>query len=61
MLAVELLKQVWDKLFTTCNELDGTVTGSFYYYIAMLLQSCVVNFVKTFLQQVCIRVVETTL
>ena len=59
----------WNKLLTTRNNLDGTirlVTRLFQqdwysHNITISLQSCVVNFVITLLQQLCIRVVRTTL
>jgi hypothetical protein len=62
-------QQIWNKLLTTCNKLDGIirlVTRLFQqvrysHAIIILLQSCVVNLVTFLLYHDCIRLVRTTL
>ena len=63
------LERVWNKLWTTCNKLDGTIRlvarlfqqDWYSHDVTILSQPCVVDLVTILLQQVCIRVVRTTL
>jgi hypothetical protein len=68
-LLVPSCQQVWNKLFTTCNNLVDIIRlvprlfqqVRYSHVITILLQPCVVNLVTFLLYHDCIRLVRTTL
>ena len=67
--SLQVVKQVWDKLLTTCNNLVDIIRlvtrlfqqGCYNHDATILLQPCVVNLVTFLLYHDCIRLVRTTL